>query len=132
MQLAGCVIKDSEGKVLLHRSTPQRVQWEIPGGKVDTGETAQQAAVRELAEELGVDVKIVRRIGGKVFEQDGEQHEYEWFEATVTSGTPHLAEPDTFDKLGYFDIDDMSDMLDELSANAKNFVAAAKSREISL
>ncbi len=32
-----------------------RQQWELPGGKRDPGETARQAAVRELAEETGIE-----------------------------------------------------------------------------
>lgn len=38
--------------------------WEFPGGKVDPGETDEQALVRECAEELGVRVVLGDRIGG--------------------------------------------------------------------
>lgn len=116
--------------LLLHRNTARLVQWEIPGGKVDAGESAEQAAVREIAEELDVAVKIVRRIGSKFFEENGERHEYDWFEAEVVHGTPLLAEPHTFDRLGYFELDEMQAMFDELSPNAKNFVLAAQKKEI--
>ena len=37
--------------------------WEFPGGKVESGETKQQAVIRELAEEIGVDVRAVKRLG---------------------------------------------------------------------
>jgi len=61
LQLAGCVILDEKGRVLLlHRETSKRVQWETPGGKVEPGESEKQAAVREVKEELGVDVKILK------------------------------------------------------------------------
>jgi len=123
MQLAGCIIKNDEGKVLLlHRSTAKRVQWEIPGGKVEVGEAPEQAAVREIAEELGVTVQVIGRIGSKNFEQEGEHYEYDWFAAEIAEGEPRLAEPETFDNLGYFSLEEMQAMFDELSANAKNFV----------
>ncbi|MGH3341822.1 MAG: (deoxy)nucleoside triphosphate pyrophosphohydrolase [Carbonactinosporaceae bacterium] len=38
--------------------------WELPGGKVDPGETDTEALVRECREELGVDVQPGTRVGG--------------------------------------------------------------------
>ncbi|MEU5136870.1 methyltransferase, FxLD system [Streptomyces californicus] len=46
------VVTDGEGRVLLGRST--RGMWELPAGGVEAGESAQAAAVRELAEETGL------------------------------------------------------------------------------
>ena len=38
--------------------------WEFPGGKVDPGETVERCVVREIREELGVDVALVQHIVG--------------------------------------------------------------------
>lgn len=46
------VVTDGSGRVLLGRST--RGIWELPGGRVETGESFPVAAVRELAEEAGL------------------------------------------------------------------------------
>jgi len=50
-----------EGQVLIGQRRPDQPMasmWEFPGGKIEAGETAQQALVRELSEELGIRASI--------------------------------------------------------------------------
>ena len=65
--VAAAIITD--GRVLAcERSAPPEVagRWEFPGGKVEPGETDQQALARECAEELGVRVEVGERVGPDV------------------------------------------------------------------
>lgn len=55
------------GRVLAGRRTaPSHLagRWEIPGGKVEPGEADEDALRREIAEELGVEVRLGARVGG--------------------------------------------------------------------
>jgi 8-oxo-dGTP diphosphatase len=57
--VSAVALVDTDGRVLLaQRPTgkPLAGLWEFPGGKVDPGETPETALIRELGEELGIDV----------------------------------------------------------------------------
>ena len=58
---AAVVLKD--GKILAMQRGPggnpaTACKWEFPGGKMEPGETPQQALARELKEELAIDVSV--------------------------------------------------------------------------
>lgn len=65
--VVGAAVFD-EGRLLAaRRSAPPELagRWELPGGKVEPGETPEQALVRELREELGVEADVLERIPGE-------------------------------------------------------------------
>ncbi|HVO86280.1 MAG TPA: NUDIX hydrolase [Candidatus Binatia bacterium] len=117
------MITDEQGRtLLLHRNNGKHMQWEIPGGKIDAGETAEQAAAREIKEELGVDIEILEKIGDAGFTQGRRKYHYTWFSAVVSGGQPKVAEPKTFDNLEYFSPAQMREIYDQLSPNTQNFL----------
>lgn len=63
IQVAVSVVRASDGRVLLAERTARQLsagQWELPGGKIDPGETAMQAAARELDEEVGIQAQVLQ------------------------------------------------------------------------
>ncbi|MGW1087825.1 (deoxy)nucleoside triphosphate pyrophosphohydrolase [Streptomyces sp. NPDC002596] len=64
--VAGAVY--DQGRLLAaRRSAPPELagRWELPGGKLEPGESGEQALVRELREELGVEAEPLERIPGE-------------------------------------------------------------------
>lgn len=62
---AAGIVFDAQRRLLLVRRgrEPAALSWTVPGGKCLPGETAEQACVRELAEETGLAVRIDRLVG---------------------------------------------------------------------
>ena len=57
--VAACALVDADGRILLTRRPEGKALaglWEFPGGKLEPGESAEEAVIRELSEELGIDV----------------------------------------------------------------------------
>ncbi|MEC9249491.1 MAG: 8-oxo-dGTP diphosphatase MutT [Pseudomonadota bacterium] len=58
LYVVACALLDADGRILLTRrpeGKPMAGLWEFPGGKIEPGETPEQAAIRELREELSVE-----------------------------------------------------------------------------
>lgn len=60
---AGLIVRG--GEILIcqrRRDQPMALQWEFPGGKIEPGESAEQALVRELQEEIGIMAQVGPRV----------------------------------------------------------------------
>jgi 8-oxo-dGTP diphosphatase len=58
--VAACALVDVDGRVLIAQrpaGRPMAGLWEFPGGKIESGERPEQSLIRELKEELGIDVR---------------------------------------------------------------------------
>jgi 8-oxo-dGTP diphosphatase len=90
----GIIMRD--GHVLAcqrKRNAKYALKWEFPGGKIESGETAQQALIRELREELAIEAKV-----------DTEFFRQEW---TYTDGTGDSQRDGSF-RVFYFLVRDFS------------------------
>jgi 8-oxo-dGTP pyrophosphatase MutT (NUDIX family) len=59
---AYAVVRDDSGRILLVRRADD-LNWELPGGRIDVGESATEAAVREVGEEAGIAIDVVGLAG---------------------------------------------------------------------
>ena len=72
------------------------LQWEFPGGKVELGETKQQALVREIQEELNVNIVVRDAIGEAVHSYPEFIVHLTFFNCEIIDGIPEKLEHKDF------------------------------------
>ncbi len=81
LNFAGGVVINDRGQILLHQR-PDTNLWSLPGGAIELGESAQEAAIREIKEETGLEAKVDALLG------------------VYTKYFSHLANNDKFQSIG--------------------------------
>lgn len=87
---AAVVILDGDRILLMHRRKRGEDYYVVPGGGIKSGETPEEAAVREAKEETGLDVRLDRKL--RVFDDDGRRGHY--FLATEFGGEQRVGGPE--------------------------------------
>jgi ADP-ribose pyrophosphatase YjhB (NUDIX family) len=97
-----------ERRILLVKrlKAPEAGHWNLPGGKVDFLERVEDAVVREIREEIGVEIALERALG--VTEMVGVDNQH-WvspvYLARIESGEPANREPDKLEAVAWFPLD---------------------------
>lgn len=95
---AGCIL-NAAGEVLIAQRPEGKIaagKWEFPGGKIEVGERADQALVRELEEELGVQAKEFRPLIRITHDYTDRTVMLDTWLVTAFSGEPHGREQQAF------------------------------------
>ena len=91
IEVAACIIRDSGGRVLMAERRAEQLSagyWELPGGKIEPGESALAAAARELFEETGLEGAGLKPFACYSHRFPTRRINLTLFEATSWSGTP--------------------------------------------
>jgi len=79
----GVVVRDDGRVALVHR--PEYDDWTLPKGKLDAGESFEQAALREVWEETGLRARLVRSLPSVRYEVRGRPKEVRYWLMAVES-----------------------------------------------
>jgi 8-oxo-dGTP diphosphatase len=99
VEVAAAVLQKPDGAFLLAQRPPGKIwegYWEFPGGKVEPGETPHYALVRELREELGIEVETAYPWITRVFTYPHATVRLNFFRVTQWRGEPHPHEGQQF------------------------------------
>ncbi|PZR09786.1 MAG: (deoxy)nucleoside triphosphate pyrophosphohydrolase [Archangium gephyra] len=93
IRVVAALIEDprDESRFLVQQRLPNKSRanlWEFPGGKVEPGETDEQALARECVEELDVELAVGRRLWSTSHDYDDLTVQLELFAATIVKGEP--------------------------------------------
>lgn len=98
IKVVAAVIYDKD-KVLIARRKPEKIQggkWEFPGGKIEHEETPELAVVRELREELDIEVDLQSYLGTNMHEYERGIVEIIMYKANFLKGQIKLIDHDEF------------------------------------
>ncbi|MGW7350985.1 NUDIX hydrolase [Streptomyces sp. NPDC054784] len=96
---AAIIVQDDRVLMVRRRIKEGELMWQFPAGAIEDGETAEQAAVRETAEEAGLTVEAIKLLGERVHPKTGRLMSYT--AARVLSGEAHVADDDELDAVAW-------------------------------
>lgn len=110
IRAAGGVVIDDAGRVLVvHR--PRYDDWSLPKGKLDPGETWEDAALREVEEETGVRCELAAALPPVHYEVKGRRKEVRWWVMRPVDEAPPEERDDEVDELRWLPGEDAAALM---------------------
>lgn len=99
INVVAAIIKNEGGKILIAKRNLKKSQgglWEFPGGKIEKDETREEAIIREIKEELTIDIKIDNYLAEKIFNYPDKDINLIAMECTQIGGNVELTEHEDY------------------------------------
>ncbi|SHI83506.1 8-oxo-dGTP diphosphatase [Lutispora thermophila DSM 19022] len=93
-QVTAAIIKKDGKYLICQRGADDEcgLLWEFPGGKLEEGETLEECIIREIKEELDLDIRVLDVFTTNVYHFDNKEVLFTVFNAEITGGTMKLNE----------------------------------------
>jgi len=104
------VILNEKNEVLLQLRGPkaknERGLWKLPGGAIEYGEKAEEALKRELKEELGIEIKIIKQIFclDDILKEENQHWLVPFYLCRIKKRIPKILEPEKTTKIAWFSL----------------------------
>ena len=95
LEVVAALIYNDEGKFLICQRPAHKaraLQWEFPGGKIEAGETAEEALARECREEMDIEVRCEGKYSDLVYEYPDITVHLHLIACRIASGEPKKIE----------------------------------------
>jgi len=117
--VGGVIVQDNKVLLLLRAKAPEKGKWSIPGGTVEIFETVEEALLREIKEELGVEGRIIASLGvtDHILPKEGVH----WIAPRFLiglHGEPMNREPDKHEAIQWWPLDDLPEKITQTTQKA--------------
>lgn len=99
IDVVAAIITNREGNFLITQRNLNKAQgglWEFPGGKVEQNETKENAIVREIKEELNIEISVDEYLGEKTFNYPNKEINLIALKCSILSGNIKLTEHEDY------------------------------------
>ena len=125
--VGGVVLQDGKVLLLLRKKPPEAGFWSLPGGRVEFMERVEDAMVRELREELGIDVELesLLCVTNHIVPADSAHWVSPCYLVRPVSGVPQNVEPEKTAAIAWFPLSELPENLSIAAKSALSFLRAS-------